>query len=715
MTYLKDFQERIDKNDYPGFLKLWEEFCYSDEPDGKEFIQILEAVKSSELSQAFGRHIEKGLSLWKLLKDEKLSYQALKLIFDIQTTNSPSLADLAYQYLEKKYPNDPLFSEKLRLIGLRGGSHFEGAISKYELLTHMAPGKFVFHKSGWGTCEILDLSMVREEITLECDLVLGQKHLSFENAFKNLYPLADDHFLALRFGNPDKLESMAKKHPCEVIRILLRDLGEKTSLEMKEELFDLVIPSKEWNKWWQATRSKIKKDTKIASPKDPKGSFRLREKAVSHEELFQKALEKKPSVDETIQMVYSFLRDFPETLKNSEFKTSLQTRIEEVLTHETLNTEQTIQLYFFLNDLNSSTGKKEIKELFLKTVKLKDLIQNIQIISFKKRALVYIKKVREDWESLFLDLLPSIEPNTLKDYLLNELLKAKSVKIKEKIKEIIDHPISYPTTFVWYFQKIFSNKEELPFSSEKERTLLFENFFVLLSHINNRTNLKDLGKKMVQLVSANRFQIVRDVMKTSTLQEAKEYLLLSSKCEMLSDDIKIMHSLAAVVHPSLSQETQSEQEEVIWTTQEGYQKVQQRVSDIATVETIENAKEIEEAKSFGDLRENAEYKAALEKRDRLQSELKLLSSQLNKAKIITPKDVSTQEVNIGTIVDCKDTKGKIIQFTLLGPWDADPEKHILSFQSKLAKTMIGKKIGDTFTFQNEEFSIQNIHNYFDQK
>jgi transcription elongation GreA/GreB family factor len=128
-----------------------------------------------------------------------------------------------------------------------------------------------------------------------------------------------------------------------------------------------------------------------------------------------------------------------------------------------------------------------------------------------------------------------------------------------------------------------------------------------------------------------------------------------------------------------------------------------------------NAKEIEEARSHGDLKENAEYKAALEKRARIQSEIKTLSDALQKASILTKNDVVTDKVGIGTIVTCQNSKGAFVTFTLLGSWEASPEKNILSSQSKLAKRMIDKKVGESFDFQEEKFTIREIESFFDKK
>ena len=141
--------------------------------------------------------------------------------------------------------------------------------------------------------------------------------------------------------------------------------------------------------------------------------------------------------------------------------------------------------------------------------------------------------------------------------------------------------------------------------------------------------------------------------------------------------MKILRSLTEVVHPSLAPPKQrrgvkeDDQNEEIWTTEEGYLKVQERIRQIGTVEMVENAREIEAARALGDLRENSEFKFAQERRTRLQSELKTLSSQLNRARIITPDDIHMDEVGIGNTVNVKDSKGNKTLYTILGPWDTD--------------------------------------------
>jgi transcription elongation GreA/GreB family factor len=225
-------------------------------------------------------------------------------------------------------------------------------------------------------------------------------------------------------------------------------------------------------------------------------------------------------------------------------------------------------------------------------------------------------------------------------------------------------------------------------------------------------------KKIYGILSDGRYAIVRQMMQDANIEEVKEFLLLATKCHSLAGhDIKILHSLAEVVHPSLAKlkkktkASESEGDQVIWTTEEGYFKVKQRIQQIGTVDTVNNAKEIETARGHGDLRENAEFKASLERRDRLQSELKLLSDQLGQARIITAPDISTDEVGIGCVVQCENEQKKKQTYTLLGPWDADPEKNILAFQSKLAQSMKGLSVGEQFQVQGEMFTITGISSY----
>ena len=107
--------------------------------------------------------------------------------------------------------------------------------------------------------------------------------------------------------------------------------------EIKDELIELVIPEEDWNKWWQLTRNKLKKDAKITAPAKPKDPFILLDEELSHGDRILKKLEQKASPQQFIDLVYSFLRDFPQTVKNRELTSAISSYLEKMLQLENLS------------------------------------------------------------------------------------------------------------------------------------------------------------------------------------------------------------------------------------------------------------------------------------------------------------------------------------------------------------------------------------------
>lgn len=720
MGYLKEFQSQIASRDFAKFMHLWEEYCTCDTADVEELKALLKLIKASDFAKQFGNYIEAILPLWQTIADESESYEILKLLFDLQTTNSGKLAELALTTLQKRYSNDPNFNERLRLVGLRTKENFPSALSNFDLLAHIKKGNFVYHLSGWGTGEIMDQSTVREQLAVEFENVTGIKHITFSNAFKTLVPLSSDHFYARRFADPDKLEKEAKENPLEVIKCLLRDLGPKTAAEIKDELCELVIPEKDWQKWWQNVRAKLKKDTEIESPENPRDPFSLRKVAISHEMQFLESLKKKKHTDEILITCYNFIRDHAAKIKQAEIKSALLENLKEVLTRSALSNAQALEAYFCLGAISDQKYDDEVGAIIKESDALVELIDQIEIIAYKKQAMVAIRAFRKDWPKQFISLLHHITQGPLRDYLFKELSASEhNAMLIESLKEILGHPESEPDFFLWYFLKLLGNAEEgLPFGDKKGQCQFVDSFLVLLHKIENDPSQKETVKKMYVALTNKRYALVRQIFEGSTVEFAKEFLLLASKCHTLTDhDLKILRSLAEVPHPSIASPDKHKakaqtHDHTIWTTEKGYLKMQERIKQIGTKEVVDNAREIEAARALGDLRENSEYKAAQERRSRLQSELKSLSDQFSKARIITPDDVTTDTVGIGAVIEATDSKGEKTQFTILGPWEADADANVLSFQSKLAQSMMGLKLQDQFKFKDEEYTIQKIKTIF---
>lgn len=718
MGYLEEFIVQINNRDFSKFLQLWEEYCTSDSVDPEEFVSLLRAIKKSDFYRLFGQMIDTALPLWRTIKDSQQSYNVLRELIDLQITNAPELADVAMQALEHKYGKHPKFAEWLRLIGMRNKENFQGALANFDLLDHMGVGKFVFHTGGWGTGEIVDVSAVREQISIEFEHVSGRKHMTFANAFKTLIPLPKDNFLARRFSDPDSLEAEAKEDPVKIVKLLLRDLGPKSAIEIKDELCDLVIPAKEWTKWWQGARTKLKKDTMVESPNSLKEPFILRKSEVTHEDRLLATIEEQKTAEAIIQTCYSFVRDFPHLLKNAALKQSLQTKLLQLFEDPALPKAQELQLHLFLEYHFGYTSKEKLLEELVHTIdNITCVVEAVDIIALKKRALTLIRTNRDDWAQLFMVFLDTIPQSALREYIINELNQSARELLITRLEKLMAHPLDNAELFVWYFQMIMGKEPtKLPFHNKEGQLRFFESFLILFNLLESRAESRDLVKKMYLLLSGKRYALVRALIEGTDIPYIKEFLLLVAKCQSFTDhDLKILRSLAEVVHPSLIKRKQAGQldNNTVWTTEEGYLKTQELVKHLGTTEIVENAREIEAARALGDLRENSEFKFALEKRSRLQGDLKNISEQLQRARIITQQDICPDEVFVGSVVSITDSSSTPIVYTLLGPWDADPENNILSFQSKFAQAMVGLKVGDKFTFKEEEYTVKGLSNIFE--
>ena len=113
-------------------------------------------------------------------------------------------------------------------------------------------------------------------------------------------------------------------------------------------------------------------------------------------------------------------------------------------------------------------------------------------------------------------------------------------------------------------------------------------------------------------------------------------------------------------------------------------------------------KEISIARSYGDLRENFEFKAAKEMQRVLGRRRAETERDLAIARGTDFANPDTSQVSIGTIVTLKEAgDGRIDVYTILGAWDGDPEKGIVSYQSALAQALIGHKVGEQVNVPTE--------------
>ena len=135
-------------------------------------------------------------------------------------------------------------------------------------------------------------------------------------------------------------------------------------------------------------------------------------------------------------------------------------------------------------------------------------------------------------------------------------------------------------------------------------------------------------------------------------------------------------------------------ESVLWVTSSGMVRKQQEMEKHVNVTMKENARRIGEAASHGDLSENSEYKFALEERDLLRARLAQMQAQMGLAKVLSPEDVPTDHVGVGSRVFLQHLESDTgVELLLLGPWDSDISRHIYNYKTPFAQSLMGLAVG----------------------
>ena len=131
-------------------------------------------------------------------------------------------------------------------------------------------------------------------------------------------------------------------------------------------------------------------------------------------------------------------------------------------------------------------------------------------------------------------------------------------------------------------------------------------------------------------------------------------------------------------------------------TPEGLEKLQEELETLRTTRRREVAERIKEAREFGDIAENSEYDDAKNEQAMLESRIAQLQERLRMATVIQAKDLSTDVVQVGSVVHVKDEKtGKSSKYTIVGSAEAKPDQQKLSNESPVGRALIGHKRNET--------------------
>lgn len=144
----------------------------------------------------------------------------------------------------------------------------------------------------------------------------------------------------------------------------------------------------------------------------------------------------------------------------------------------------------------------------------------------------------------------------------------------------------------------------------------------------------------------------------------------------------------------------------VYLTEEGLEELKKELDNLINVKRPENIQAIKEARSLGDLSENADYDAARNEQAVIEGRIKTIEKMLENVSIIT-KTV-TDKVTLGTTVAIKyvDDDDDEEEYKIVGSQEADPFESKISNESPIAKALMDHKVGDVVTVESPNGSYQ---------
>lgn len=310
----------------------------------------------------------------------------------------------------------------------------------------------------------------------------------------------------------------------------------------------------------------------------------------------------------------------------------------------------------------------------------------------KKRFLEDLAKARADWDSLYSLIFLSIADSRSRGLIAEKLEKEKPAVWEKLLDSILTGYRVSAEAFLFLAEKT------AVFSARKVVSRLMD-----IIEMDSDRSRRNRARKI--LVSEN-YRLIASVLEELSEEEAGRLMArikASRNLEPFQQDeiTELISNRFATLAPK-------QESTVVWSSAAGIERAKAELDFLTQKELPKSAEEIARARAFGDLSENYEYKAAKERQARLMEKIRRLQIELKYARVLEPDKIDTTEVNIGCRVQLVDEEGKVQEFVILGPWDSDPEKGIISFQSPLAKQLLGKKPNEVVKMGEKSWTIAVI-------
>lgn len=570
-------------------------------------------------------------------------------------------------------------------------------------LSRLSPGAFCTHKS-WGFGRIASLDIPLNQIVVDFKSKKGHA-MQIQYAAESLQPIPPDHILALKATDPAALKALAAENPSDLVRKVLASFGNRaTTDQIAATLIPEVFDEPAFKRWWDATKKTLKSDGHFHVPAKKSEPVELRDAPVSRkDELLAKFANARQLKDQ--------LAALEEIVKNAAVigdASTLLSVAEKAATTaqqaQRLHGKDAIMLLAARDELAAAGGFPapgiSLAEMIAAEAKnLGKLLDELPASKVRATVAAIPSAFGEEWPQKALALLAKTGAKVVPEIarLLQDRGHHESLR-KELNRLIRDHSIS-SEILVWLC---------------KERQGAFgdlvtpEVFGAILSALEREQMAEKRSSKLADLIADDR-NLVTDILDGADLgivRDAMRKLLLSPVFEEL--DKRAIIGRIVRLYPEMQALLvggESEREETLIVSWPSLEKRKAEYDELVRKKIPQNTQDIAIARSYGDLRENFEFKSAKEQQRVLMRRKAEMERDLARARGTDFANPDTSQVGIGTVVVLRPVDGRPDEtYTILGAWDTDPARHVISYLSAMAQALSGRKQGETVTVPTEHGS-----------
>ena len=577
-------------------------------------------------------------------------------------------------------------------------------------LEKLKPGTFCLHKS-WGFGRVSEWNLLLNQIVI--DFASRKSHpMQLQYAAENLTPLAPEHFLARRAMDLASIKNLARENPAALVRNIIESLdGKATAQQIGEWLIGDVFTETEWKRWWESTKKALKASGAFSVPAKKTEPIQLRGEGVSHaDELiasFNKARQPKEEIA-ALDQILKFHQQFNEPEK--QLQPIIATIENMAVRNQKMHPELAFELIIARDDLLERVPQLHTTHIGLTLSKL--------ILEEEKRLTSVLPKLSAAKEKRVLQALPSaLGPRWTERAL--QLMQRSHGRMIAQIPRILSEAGQHAelrTMLERSIREHSATSEMLAWlCSERERWSelitpeLLGAIFAALER--EQHNTPGRASRLHRVLVEDR-QLLGDIFKKTDVAIARD-AIRRLQLGPLFDELTKRSLLARIVkvYPELEgmitgAQPQGETAPLIvsWSSLE---RRKGEYEELVKVKIPANTKEIALARSYGDLSENFEFKAAKQMQSVLMRRKAELEQMLHNARGTAFENVDTSRVSIGTIVTLRNAETNEGEtYTILGAWDGDPERHIISYQTAIGQALLGHKAGDAVSLNTEHGAAQ---------